>query len=547
MKNSIKLLGLLALAAVIAFSMTACDEGGGEKSDAKAITHFYFPSPVDEEGVIDEDAKTVSVNVPHGTDVTALTPSVTVSPKASYSPKGAQDFSSPVTYTVSAEDGTKQDYTVTVTAASAGASSAKAMLAFSFSSPEATGVIDESAKTVSVHVPHGTAVTSLTPTVTVSPKASYTPHGAQNFTSPVVYRVTAEDASHVEYTVTVTITPAPTGGISLTPSGNHIFTEAHTGYGEQTPYEVTINNDVSHATGALTIALSGANPGSFTLSTTTISDIAANGNASFTVKPNTGLAAGTYTATVTISGANSIHAEFDVSFTVSVPVTYSVTFVLLGGNISGNTANVVTSGIVSGGTVASLPTNPIKENCTFGGWWYGINGQGTQFTTSTTVSANTTVYAKWTMITPKVYFGSYLPPNSLFDGTQFTLDSGVFNTGKVERLLNGEVTTSIIHNDYYGFIGDEAFSEDGGLGIMYTLENQNTVSGSVLYINIAGFYFIATPKSSGDINIRNAAGISVYPSGTWNRDEITINSISYYIHYSSPLLNLNTIDYSIQM
>jgi uncharacterized repeat protein (TIGR02543 family) len=206
------------------------------------------------------------------------------------------------------------------------------------------------------------------------------------------------------------------------------------------------------------------------------------------------------------------------------------------------------SGIASGGTVASLPTDPLKENCTFGGWWSGINGQGTQLTTSTPVSANITVYAKWTLVTPKVYFGSYLPPNSLFEGTQFTLDSGVFNTGKVERLLNGEVTTSIIHNDYSGFIGDEAFSEDGGLGIMYTLENQNTVSGTVSYINIAGFLFIATPKILGDITILNAANIPVYPPGTWSRIEININNEIYYLHYTqAPILNKQNVDFNIQI
>jgi formylglycine-generating enzyme required for sulfatase activity len=69
----------------------------------------------------------------------------------------------------------------------------------------------------------------------------------------------------------------------------------------------------------LTVALSGANGGSFTLSTASISSIAAGGTGSFTVGPNTGLSAGTYTATVRVSGGNSISADFTVSFKVLPP------------------------------------------------------------------------------------------------------------------------------------------------------------------------------------------------------------------------------------
>ena len=55
------------------------------------------------------------------------------------------------------------------------------------------------------------------------------------------------------------------------------------------------------------------------------------------VKPNTGLTAGTYEATVTVSGSNGISASFDVSFTVNAastpaPATYTVSFDANGGS-----------------------------------------------------------------------------------------------------------------------------------------------------------------------------------------------------------------------
>jgi hypothetical protein len=64
-------------------------------------------------------------------------------------------------------------------------------------------------------------------------------------------------------------------------------------------------------------ALSGANSGSFFLSNTMISSIAAGGTGAFTVVPKTGLAVGTRTVTVTVSGGNGIWASFTVSFTVN--------------------------------------------------------------------------------------------------------------------------------------------------------------------------------------------------------------------------------------
>jgi hypothetical protein len=84
---------------------------------AKAITAFSITSPVSAEGVIDEDAKTVTVTVPYGTNVTAMTASVSRSPESSINPadpETSRDYTNPLVYTVTAQDSTSQDYTVTV-------------------------------------------------------------------------------------------------------------------------------------------------------------------------------------------------------------------------------------------------------------------------------------------------------------------------------------------------------------------------------------------------------------------------------------------------
>ena len=90
-------------------------------------------------------------------------------------------------------------------------SSEKQITAFVFTTPAATGVINETAKTIAVKVPAGTTLTDLVPTITVSEKASVNPLSgvAQNFTNPATYTVTAEDGSTAVYTVTVSLLPTP--------------------------------------------------------------------------------------------------------------------------------------------------------------------------------------------------------------------------------------------------------------------------------------------------------------------------------------------------
>jgi hypothetical protein len=65
-------------------------------------------------GTIDEDALTIDVIVPYGTDLTSLTPTVAHT-GVRYDPAGPRDFTGAVIYTVTALDGSTRTYTVTVT------------------------------------------------------------------------------------------------------------------------------------------------------------------------------------------------------------------------------------------------------------------------------------------------------------------------------------------------------------------------------------------------------------------------------------------------
>jgi hypothetical protein len=119
MKRINRFLSISVVAALLTFTVTlfsGCEETEDPKelSSDKEITAFGFTTPA-AVGVINETAKTIAVSVPAGTDVKALVPTIVMTGVSVSPPSGvANDFTSPVTYTVTAEDKTMAPYTVTV-------------------------------------------------------------------------------------------------------------------------------------------------------------------------------------------------------------------------------------------------------------------------------------------------------------------------------------------------------------------------------------------------------------------------------------------------
>ncbi len=83
------------------------------QSSAKTITSFVIDSKA---GTLNEGEHTIGVTLPQSTNVTTLSPVIEISDKATVLPASgaSQDFTNPVTYTVTAEDGSSQEYVVTV-------------------------------------------------------------------------------------------------------------------------------------------------------------------------------------------------------------------------------------------------------------------------------------------------------------------------------------------------------------------------------------------------------------------------------------------------
>jgi uncharacterized repeat protein (TIGR02543 family) len=95
-----------------------------------------------------------------------------------------------------------------------------------------------------------------------------------------------------------------------------------------------------------------------------------------------------FTATTPVTANITVYAKWTTGQTAQ----YTVTF-----DPAGGTVNPTAVQVNSGETAGTLPA-PAKTGYTFGGWYTAQNGGGTQFTATTPVTANITVYAKWTAL-----------------------------------------------------------------------------------------------------------------------------------------------------
>jgi hypothetical protein len=114
--------------------------------------------------------------------------------------------------------------------------------------------------------------------------------------------------------------------INLSETDTFTFTPQRAGYSSVTPLTVTVTRTGTGVITNLAAALSGINSDAFILGeldTTTLDNTVTS--AAFTVKPNDGLAAGNYSAVVTVTSDHSVKKEFEIRFTVNRQSASSVT------------------------------------------------------------------------------------------------------------------------------------------------------------------------------------------------------------------------------
>jgi len=149
-------------------------------------------------GVIDQNTGQITVVLPFGNTLTGITPQITLPQGATVNlnMNAPMDFTSAVKFRV-VNGNLFKDYTVNVTVSSP---------ITSFKINDVAGVINNAAKTITVVLPKGTALTALQPVIGLSQGVTISPaSGATiDFSTPVEFTVTNGTVS-VVYTVTVSV------------------------------------------------------------------------------------------------------------------------------------------------------------------------------------------------------------------------------------------------------------------------------------------------------------------------------------------------------
>lgn len=207
-------LTLLCLGACAPVALPPARAGG-----TAGIASFGFLAPP-VQGIIDERSRTISLEVPDGTDCTSLvavflaSSRVTVDGVDQQSGITPNDFSKPVEYVVESEEGSSATYTAQVTVLPP-LSKEKSITAFALLAPAVDASIDEGRREISAVVPHGTDRSSLVAVfsttgvlVTVGDTEQQSGVTINDFTEPVTYLVKAEDGSTSGYAISVTEAPS---------------------------------------------------------------------------------------------------------------------------------------------------------------------------------------------------------------------------------------------------------------------------------------------------------------------------------------------------
>ena len=184
-------------------------ESNNTPNTAAEITAFSLPNQTGNT-VINAANANITLNMPLGTNLTSIVPAnLAISSGATINPTAttARNFSTPITYTVTAQNGTTTKvWTVTVATVAA---TEKDITAFQLAPTQiGNATINTTAGTVSVSMPQGSVLTNIVPqTLSISANATInpTPSVARNFSTPVTYTVTAQNGTTKNWTISVNL------------------------------------------------------------------------------------------------------------------------------------------------------------------------------------------------------------------------------------------------------------------------------------------------------------------------------------------------------
>ena len=174
-----------------------------EKSGEKNLISFSIPNQTCDVTI---DGQAVSIKMYKHVDIGKLTPIVVVSDGATVNPSSGVmvDFTNPVFYVVTAQDGSVATYVVTVQKTLSRKNDIE-----NFQLVGTEQIFEREGDNLFVYVPYETDIASIVAEIVVSDKATVTPaSGVQiDFTNPQTYTVKSSDGTEKEFLVTVKKSP----------------------------------------------------------------------------------------------------------------------------------------------------------------------------------------------------------------------------------------------------------------------------------------------------------------------------------------------------
>ena len=475
------------------------------KIDLATINAFDFEEDVLVEVEISSlvnNEGTILAVVELGTDLTALTPLISISEGATIDPPSGvlTDFSEPVVYTVTSEDGeTVNTYTVTVIERDPYTDAF--ILSFDFEEDvivdiEFSDIVAGEAN-INIVVSYGTDITTLTPTITISQGATIYPeptngvYQAMNFTDPQEFVITAEDGlTQTIYNVIIVEEP-PVYSVSF----------------------VVINENEDPLSGAII----------------TLNDVTNEAN-DYLFE---GLLAGTYEYSVALSGYFTAYGSLtitdeDVTEIVvleEIP-TYTVTFVVVDEN-----DDELTGAVITLGTITNVANDYVFEGIVSGNYNYSATLAG-YVTTNGTITVvdediTETVILVEDIITYTVTFNVLDKSGSPLSGATITLGETTNDPDDyVFTVEDGTYDYTVELSGYHSFSGeitvvDQNITETVTL-ILLGAEINNLSSVKVFPNPFGEYLIISNAQKIEKIIITNLIGIQVLAFEVIQNESITI-------------------------
>lgn len=181
-----------------------------------AISAFTVPyNGEDVEATIDDDANTITAELPYGANLTSIEPVVAIQAASSYTPTGAQDFTNPVVYDLlDASSSILKSYTVTITASPI--ASSDATLNDLLVDGETVTDFDPATISYTIEYPYGTTDIPVVAATVNDPTANITNLvQATSMPGTATVEVTAQDASTNTYTINFTVAATQSSDATL--------------------------------------------------------------------------------------------------------------------------------------------------------------------------------------------------------------------------------------------------------------------------------------------------------------------------------------------